>query len=185
MITFDLCILSLRCYYYFPWTGVGIEPQRRGNTVFIEHMLYTRCHGWDLTNGISFNLQHNLGGCHSKSCFTDEVMTHPGLLSCEMDQTRFNPTVTWLPGQCSSCCIAVTCSSYTSLHAFPKSHNQKDFPPIPAVLLKVEDLDLVRWSLFSEKQVDLKERNWTVWLRDDRELREVRSPMGKELWFLL
>lgn len=71
---------------------MGIEPQRRGNTVLIEHMLYASHHGWN--PDMIFHLEDNLGGCHCKSHFADEVMTSPRSLSCEMDQTRLAPTVT-------------------------------------------------------------------------------------------
>lgn len=46
------CISKAWFTDYCIWTGVEIEPQRRRNTVFIEHMLHARCHGWNLTNVI-------------------------------------------------------------------------------------------------------------------------------------
>lgn len=46
-----------------------MEPLRKGNKMFTEHILYSKPRGWNLTNGISFHLQQKQGGCHCDSHF--------------------------------------------------------------------------------------------------------------------
>lgn len=176
--------------------GVEIEPQRKGNKMYIEHILYARAHDWNLTNGISFNPQYNLGGCHWDSHFTDEVMT-PGSrsrwshyarsLSCEMDQTRFNPVI-WLLGHLL---FLPHCTYSWQFHSFSfasisKSHNRNGFPSDFYSAAESWGGGIIRFSLVTPvtlKNKLMKARNWRIQLRDDRELRKTKSCVQRTLLF--
>lgn len=97
--------------------------------MFAEHILYSRPHDWNLTNGISFNLECNLGGCHYDSHFNMKSWFAQNCWAMKWAQ-QDQPTVIWLLGQCcSSCYMAGSSSGYTHSHfaSVSKSHNHKSF----------------------------------------------------------
>lgn len=137
-----------------------------------------------------FNPQHDLGGCHCDSPFTDEVMTHPRPLSCAVDQTASNPpSDSWagaLPAalQLPTAVMLILACKLSPNHEIAKAALQ-----ISAVLLPQKRWDIRLGSSpvapVTLRNELMKARGGTIQLRDDSEISEVRSPVCKELWFLL
>lgn len=85
-----------------------------------------------------FNPQHNPGGCHYESHFTDKVMTHPRSLSCETDQTGFNLKSSTFPATLPllRAVVLTLVRKHFSSHEIAKASLQ-----ISVALLKVEEVE--------------------------------------------